>query len=467
MNYRDFCNQKLKIKLPPGIPIDSLQFNKMLFPYQLLIVKIALAKGRFLIGAECGLGKTLMQLEWAKHISDFTDKPVLIVAPLGVAKQTANEEASKFGYKVNIVRMPSEIIPGINITNYEIIDHFKNIELGGVVLDESSILKNFTGTTRILLKELFKNTPYRLCCSATPAPNEFLELLNQADFLGIKDSNKALANFFINDFKTGQWRLKGHATDAFWQWVCSWAVMMNSPSDVGFSDEDYKLPKLEIINDVVNVDLTNIDDPSLGLFRDIELSATSYNKEKRLTAHDRAIKVAEIVSASQDQFIIWCCTNFEADELKEAIPYATEVRGSDSPDFKEKATADFKSGVIRVLISKASIFGYGMNFQNCHRAIFMGMSYSYEDYYQALKRIHRYGQKNDVKIDIVIGTTEKNILDTVMQKAERQSFIKNQMKRSIKDIQIESLQLKDDTFKLLATVIDKPLWLGGINDNNR
>lgn len=462
-DYIDFINSKSKSKLPPGIPLDFFKdnLNKNLFPYQELIVRISLLKGRFLIGAECGLGKTLMQLEWARIISNYTNKPVLIVAPLGVAKQTAKEEAPKFGYTVNICRSQADIIPGINITNYEIIEKFNGDVLGGVVLDESSILKNFTGTTRNLLKLVFKNTTYRLCCSATPAPNEFMELLNQADFLGIMETSKALANFFINDFKTGQWRLKGHATDPFWHWVCTWAVMMSKPSDVGFSDDDYVLPNLNEVHHMIEVDITNVDDPSLGLFRDIELSATSYHHEKKLTAPDRVNKTAEIVASSDEQFIIWCDTNYEADLLKNAIPDAIEVRGSHSPAYKEKATDDFKTGQTRVLISKASIFGFGMNFQNCHRAIFCGLSYSYEDYYQALKRIHRYGQIHDVTIDIVLGTTEKRILDTVMLKAAKQNEIKNQMKSSIQDIQIEALQLKDKSFNLVENKITLPSFIGG------
>lgn len=347
----------------------------------------------------------------------------------------------------------------ISLTNAVLIEHFRDLDLGGCILDESSILKNFTGKTRNLLSEIFKNTSYRLCCSATPSPNEFMELLNQADFLGIMETSKALANFFINDFKTGQWRLKGHATDAFWKWVSSWAVMMEKPSDIGFSDEDYELPKLIENVNLIEVDLFNIDDLSLGLFRDIELSATGYHKEKRLTAPSRAKKCAEIVSSTDEQFIIWCETNYEADLLKEAIPEAVEVRGSHSQSYKENATADFKSGKIRVLISKPSIFGYGMNFQRCHRAIFCGLSYSYEDYYQALKRIHRFGQEHEVTIDIVIGTTEKQILDTVMAKAARQAEIKNQMQKSIKEIQIETLQPKPKNIDIQADSIKLPAWM--------
>ena len=462
ISYQDFIDQKLKSQLPPGIEVRKDELNPLLFDYQRLIVWIALNRGRFLIGAECGLGKTLMQLEWAKNVCSYLHKPVLIVAPLGVAKQTESEEAIKFNYRVNICRDKKDLKEGINITNYEMLEHFHNVDLAGVVLDESSILKNFTGATRNLLKEVFKNTPYKLCCSATPAPNEFMELLNQADFLDIMDTSKALASFFINDMKSGQWRLKGHATDAFWKWVCSWAIIMEKPSDIGFSDEKYILPKLIEHTHMIDVDITNMDDPSLGLFRDVELSATSYHKEKKLTAVDRVMETESIVSATDEQFIIWCETNYEADLLKEAIPDAVEVRGSHSPSYREAAIDDFKKGKIRVLISKPSIFGFGMNFQKCHRAIFCGLSYSYEDYYQALKRIHRFGQTHEVTIDIVLGTTEKHILDTVMEKAARQAEIKNQMKQSIKDIQLASLTLENKVFDTKVATIQLPKFIGGI-----
>lgn len=458
--YSEFINSKLKTKLPAGVPSEFYDLTDKLFDYQRLIVDVALKRGRFLIGAECGLGKTLMQLEWSRIVSEYTGQPVLIVAPLGVAKQTAKEEGPKFGYKVKICRNQTDVVPGINITNYEMIEHFNGDHFGGVVLDESSILKNFTGTTRTLLKSIFKNTKYKLCCSATPAPNEFMELLNQADFLGIQETAKALANYFINDFKTGQWRLKGHATDAFWQWVCSWAVMISKPSDIGFCDDDYVLPKLHESTHLIEVDLMNVDDPTLGIFRNIELSATSYHHEKKITAADRVNKVKGLVSSTDEQFIIWCETNYEADLLKTAIPEALEVRGTHSSDYKEKAIDGFKTGQIRVLISKPSIFGFGMNFQNCHRAIFCGLSYSYEDYYQAVKRIHRFGQKSDVTIDIVIGTTEQKILETVEAKAAKQAEIKNQMRNSIKDIQIESLKLDSKVYDFKENLtIELPTWL--------
>lgn len=456
--YNEFINSKLKTKLPAGVPSEFYTLTDKLFDYQRLIVDVALKRGRFLIGAECGLGKTLMQLEWSKIVSEYTGLPVLIVAPLGVAKQTAKEEGPKFGYSVNICRTQNDVAPGINITNYEMIEHFDGLGFGGVVLDESSILKNFTGTTRNLLKSIFKATRYKLCCSATPAPNEFMELLNQADFLGIQETAKALANFFINDFKTGQWRLKGHATDAFWQWVCTWAVMISKPSDIGFCDDDYELPRLHESTHLIEVNLIN-DDLSMGIFRSVELSATSYHHEKKLTAPDRVKKVKELVNSTDEQFIVWCETNYEADLLKEAIPYALEVRGTHSSDYKERAIDGFKTGQIRVLISKPSIFGFGMNFQNCHRAIFCGLSYSYEDYYQAVKRIHRFGQTHDVTIDVVIGTTEQKILETVEAKAARQLEIKNQMRNSIKDIQIEALKLNETKFEYNDLTIELPTWL--------
>ena len=459
MDYQTFLKTKQIKERPKGFDIPLDELNPMLFDFQKAAVKQALQKGRFLLGEDAGMGKTAQQLEWAHQIHKNTNSDVLIVAPLGVAIQTANEEAPTFGYQVNLCRTAKDIKPGINITNYDMVEHFKDRKWGGVVLDESSILKNFTGATRVLLKDIFKDTPYKLCASATPAPNEFMELLNQGDFLGIMDTSKALANFFINDFKTGTWRLKGHATDAFWEWVCSWALIIDKPSDIGFSDDKYQLPPMTVNEVVIKIDEFN-DDLRDGMFRDVELSATGFHKEKRNTAELRARKTAEIISNNPNkQYLVWCDTNYEADLLKQYINGSTEVRGSNTPKHKEEATINFKNGNIKVLISKPSIFGYGMNFQNCSDVIFCGLTYSYEDYYQALKRTYRFGQKNEVNIYIVIGSTEMQILDVVREKERKQVEIKNQMKNSLRDIQILEIQGKEIHRVQNKQTYELPDWL--------
>ena len=457
MTYQDFIKTKNKVKTCDGFDVDINEINPILFDFQKVLVKWALKKGQALLAEECGLGKTFQQLEWSRIIHEKTGGNILIIAPLGVAKQTASEEAPKLNVQCNLCRTQEDVKKGINITNYEMIEHFDAAAFVGVVLDESSILKNFTGSTRTLLKEKFKNTSYKLCCSATPAPNEFIELLNQADFLGIMDTSKALANYFINDFKTGKWRLKGHATDEFWQWVASWCMNIEKPSDLGFDDSKYILPPLTIKNEIIKVDqLAN--DFSNGLFREIGTSATSFHTEKRLTAPDRASRCAELIEPDK-QYIIWCDTNYEADLLKQCIPDAVDVRGSDSPKFKEEATKDFKSGKIRNLISKPSIFGYGMNFQKCYNVIFCGLTYSYEDYYQALKRTYRFGQQNPVNVFVVLGDTELSILDVIKEKEEKQRILKNSQKQSVKDLQLLEIEGKEKKRIAEAQKIALPQWL--------
>lgn len=456
MDYINFIKSKTIKKTDNGIEVD-LSSDDRLFPFQRKCVEWALSKGCSALFEACGLGKTRQQLIWAEQIIKTFGGNVLIVAPLGVARQTANEEASAIGLKVKICRSQKDVETGINITNYEMIDKFDASKFIGVVLDESSILKNFTGSTKKILNEMFVNTPYKLCCTATPAPNDYIELLNHADFLGVMKTSQALATFFINDFKTGEWRLKGHATTDFWKWVCSWAINIDSPSDLGFDSTDYILPKLKENYQILTIDEIAEEDFTNGLFRDIGTSATSFYKEKKRTAEQRAIKCSELIN-NNDQYIIWCDTNNEADLLKKYIPQAVEVRGDDSPSYKEECADKFKKGEIQVLISKPKIFGYGMNFQKCHNMIFCGLTYSYENYYQAVRRIYRFGQKNEVNVDIVIGSTEEHILKTIQEKAEKQRIIKNGMKNSIKDIQLLAIAKKEKNENISQSNIELPKW---------
>ena len=441
MTYEEFLLNKSIKTTYEGIEIDYLDYG--LFDYQKETVKWALKKGKAALFEGCGLGKTRQQLAWANEIFKHTNENILILAPLGVTRQTALEEAPQIGVNVTICRSQADVKKGINITNYEMLEHFETNSFIGVVLDESSILKNFTGATRMRLTEAFKNTKYKLCCTATPAPNDLMELLNHADFLDIMTTAQSLSNFFINDMKTGTWRLKGHAIKDFYKWCCSWSINIDTPKDLGFDDSAYLLPRLNEIQEVIEIDL--IDDTfENGLFRNVETSATAFRKEQKITSNIRAKKCAEIVKQHLDeQFIIWCDTNQEADDLKKYIPSAIEVRGSHSNKYKEEKTEQFKSGEIRVLISKPKIFGYGMNFQMCHNTIFCGLNYSYENYYQALRRIYRFGQAHEVTCWIVIGSTELHILDTINKKRQQQEELKNQMNLSLKEIQILSFERKE------------------------
>lgn len=441
MNYIDFLERKKRMPTKKGILISPKELNQVLFDFQSFCVSKALEKKTFCLFEGCGLGKTLQQLEWAYRVYKHTGRNVIIYAPLCVTTQTAYEEAPLLGYEVHICRSQEDVKPGINITNYEMIDNF-NDDFGGVVLDESSILKNFTGATRTKITNKCRNIEYKLCCTATPAPNDLMELLNHADFLGVMSTSQALANYFINDMKTGEWRLKGHATKDFYRWCCTWSINIESPHDLGFESDKYILPKMNEFNEIIKID--ELDETyENGFFRNIETSATGFHREKKRTAEIRSRRCADIVNKSNEQFIIWCDTNTEADYLKEFIPDAVEVRGSDSQSKKEKATQDFKDGNVRVLISKPSIFGYGMNFQKCHNMIFCGLTYSYENYYQAVRRIYRFGQTHEVNVWIVLGSTELHILDVINRKRKQQEELKNMMDQSIKDIQYTEILGKE------------------------
>jgi hypothetical protein len=430
----------------------------MLFDWQKDIVKWSLKKGKAALFEDCGLGKTPQQLEWARQVCNYTGKNVLILAPLAVSSQTVRE-GKKFEIVVTPCKEQADVKPGINITNYERLDKFDTASFVGVVLDESSILKAYTGKIKQQIIDAFHDTPYKLACTATPAPNDHMELLNHAEFLGVMKSSEALSIWFINDTKqSGHYRLKGHAVKSFWEWVSTWAVCMSSPADIGYSDDGYKLPPLNVIDETVHV---SILDPTFkdGFIRNIDASATGFHKEKRHTAPMRAKRTAEIVNPINEQFVIWCETNYEADLLKQLIPDAVEIRGNDSTEKKENAAIDFIDGKTRLLISKPSIFGFGLNFQNCHNTVFCGLDYSYESFYQAIRRFWRFGQTQPVNAHIVIGSTEKQILDTIRRKEAQQKEMKRNMYGSLKQIQTNSIHGKTFKLTLDAPVIHLPTWL--------
>ncbi len=426
IDYDKFVASKIRRHLPHGFTPKPI--TAPLFDWQKHVVNWAIRQGRAALFEDCGLGKTLQQLEWADQISNHTGKPVIILTPLAVAHQTKHE-ADRFGYKgVSVCETQSEATR-ISVTNYEKLEHFTPSEFAGVVLDESSILKNFTGKTRIRLTSAFADTPYRLCCTATPSPNDYTEFGQHADFLGVCSPAQMLCTFFINDtFNTGDWRLKKHAEHEFWRWVASWAACVSKPSDIGFSDEGYILPPLQIHQITVAVD----ESSGAGdeLFRHATLSATTMHKEMRLTSFNRAEKVAELVNKSGATWIVWCNTNDEADHLAELIPDAVEVRGSDSPAEKERYLDDFTEGRSRVIITKPSIAGMGLNWQHCHKVAFVGLSYSFEDFYQALRRSYRFGQTKAVDAYIIQASTEGAILKVVETKIAAHAKMQTAMKEA-------------------------------------
>ena len=419
MKYEDFLATKTKSFEPIGLT-GNVEINEQLFPFQRDIVRWALRRGRAAIFADCGLGKTPMQLEWAKHIPG----DVLILATLAVAAQTVREGA-KFGVPISYARNAGEIKERITITNYEMLDRFDVKRFAGVVLDESSILKSYMGKTKRALLDAFADTPYRLACTATPAPNDHMELGNHAEFLGIMRSNEMLSRWFINDsMHAGVYRVKGHGAGDFWRWVSSWAIALGKPSDVGdFDDAGYILPELRmIVHEVAS------PPPEGYLFHvGTTLSATEIHKAKRASALDRARVAAEFANASDEQCLIWCDANYEADEIEKLVPGCVEVRGSDSPEKKEAALMGFAAGKIRVLLTKPSIAGFGMNFQQCHKVAFVGLSYSFESLYQALRRVYRFGQASAVDALIVEAESESGIRSTVERKRLDHERMQNEM----------------------------------------
>lgn len=423
MNYESFIAGKAVSQVQTGFVPGEL--GPHLFGFQRAIVEWACLRGRAAIFADTGLGKTLMQSEWARQVVEHTGGDVLILAPLCVSHQTVREGA-KFGIEINYCRAQSGVKRGINITNYEMLEHFDLSLFAGVVLDESSILKSYMGKTKRALIDQCQAVEYRLACTATPSPNDHLELGNHAEFLGVMPSNEMIMRFFTNDaMEAGAYRLKNHGAVPFWEWVATWAMCISKPSDLGFDDAGYDIPELK-----VNWLSVNVDDlpPADGeLFRSVELNATSLHKEGRLTAPRRAAAIGAVVSQAKGPFLIWCNTNYEADEIKRAVPAGIECRGSDSIDDKEAALDAFSDGTAPVLITKPSIAGFGMNWQHCANMAFVGLSYSYEDYYQAIRRCWRFGQKSEVNVYIACADSERAIIDTIKKKEERHNVMKREM----------------------------------------
>lgn len=442
-DYQSFLQSKLIRAQAAGFEVSEA-LNKHLFDWQELIARWSIRLGRCAIFAGCGCGKTIIQMVWAEQVARHTGGPVLILAPLAVSHQTVRE-GTKFGIPVNLCSSQSDVRDGINITNYQkfLKDRFNASKFAAVVADESSILKSLDGKTKTLLIDSFANTPYRLCCTATPAPNDYTELGNHAEFLGIMRSSEMLSRWFINDSSnTGDYRLKKHAEKDFWQWVASWAVSVDKPSDLGFSDEGFILPPLNVQDRIVKVDLSerSMEDeegqktfvPVLGL------TATSLHQEMRLTAEYRARTVADLIAKEPDEvWLVWCHTNYEADALVAALPkYAVEVRGGESDDAKERKLLGFVNGDYKILISKPSLAGHGLNLQHCARVAFVGLSYSHELFYQAVRRCWRYGQKRPVDVYVVCADTEGPVLNSIKRKEADHIRMRQAMRAATTDVGI-------------------------------
>ena len=401
-NYDDFIKRKATEDVESGF--EPSQLGDHLFDFQASIVEWACKRGRAAIFADTGLGKTAMQTEWARQVSEHTGGRVLIAAPLCVAQQTV-EEAAKFGIHIQYCRHPSEIGSNtmIVITNYEMIEKFDPAEFVGIVLDESSILKSHASKTRAIIIEMFQRTPYRLSCTATPSPNDHMELGNQAEFLGVMTSVEMLAMFFVHDGgDTSQWRLKGHGKTRFWEWMSTWSICIRNPADLGFDGSRYNLPGLKMHEHVVES-----GEPLEGqLFAGIAQTLTERRDAKRKSMAERIAITAELVNSHNKPAIVWCHLNDESKALTAAIPDAIEVTGSMTADEKERAIMAFTHGEKRVLVSKASICGFGMNWQHCSEMVFAGLDDSYESFYQAIRRCYRFGQSKIVNVHLVSAESE-------------------------------------------------------------
>lgn len=420
--YNDFIATKRIAARPVGIQSDITTYPAAMFDWQRDITSLALHRGRCALFEDCGLGKTLQQLVWADQVVRHTNQPVLILAPLAVARQT-EAEAAKFGITARVVRDGSEVAdPCVYIANYEMLHRFDASVFGGAVLDESSILKAYDGKTRTTIIEAFRNTPYRLACTATPAPNDFMELGNHAEFLGVMTRTEMLATFFVHDGgDTSQWRLKGHAEHDFWEWVASWAIMLRSPADIGYSDEGYTLPPLNRHQIIVDVEHQEgaAEGAQLYLFAVEAKTLQDRRNAKKVSLTDRVNAAAQIINdEANEQWIVWCNLNAESEALTKAINGAVEVTGSMSNDTKEQAMMDFTAGRIRVLVTKPTIAGFGMNWQHCARMAFVGLSDSYEQIYQAERRSWRFGQTRPVDVYVITSELEGAVVRNIARKQE-------------------------------------------------
>jgi superfamily II DNA or RNA helicase len=458
--YREIiANSHVGFK-PTGLTHD-FDLPSSLFPHQRACVEFALRGGSTAMFLDTGLGKTLAALAWGQEIVRHTNKPVLMLAPLGVTSQH-KQEADDFGIDAVACRDGQFSGSKVIITNYERLHLFDVSAFGGVILDESSILKSFSGQTTKKLIEEFGRTPYRLCCTATPAPNDHTELGTHAEFLGVMKRDQMLMRWFIHDsMDTGTWRLKGHAVKPFWDWVASWARCVSKPSDLGFPDAGFEMPELRMHKHLVAADRSiaagEEKDGQARLFRIPDTSATAIHGEKRLTKNDRAAKVAEIVASEPNEpWTIWVETDYDADAIMAAIPEAVEVRGSMSPQEKEVKLTAFTRGEIRILVTKASIAGFGLNWQHCARTVFAGITFSYEAFYQAVRRHWRFRQKRAVDAHVVVADTEAAIWDIVTRKAGDHDAMKREMTAAMSRAHRAEKQLHTYNPQMKAAL---PAWM--------
>jgi hypothetical protein len=455
MQYSEFIKNKQYKAIDSGFSAKTV--NPILFDFQRDCVKWALKKGRACLFQDCGLGKTLQQLEWAKHVVRHTNKKVLIVAPLAVAAQTIRE-GKKIGVDVEYNRDGTAKSP-ITITNYEMLHMFDASKFAGVVLDESSILKHFTSKTRNLIIDKFRDTPYKLACSATPAPNDLMELGNHSEFMGVMSRTEMLSMFFVHDGgETQKWRLKGHAKEDFWKWLCSWSVMIRKPSDLGYDDNGFTLPSLNYHNICVECGT-----PLEGqLFVDNVSTLRDRQQARKSSTNDRCKAAANMINATDETWLVWCDRNDESAMLTKMIDGGVEIKGSDKREYKENTMMGFSDRKIKRLITKPSIAGHGMNWQHCNKVCFVGLSDSYEQFYQAVRRSWRFGQTKQVDCYIVTSDTEGSVLKNIQRKEAQSDSMSAGM---IQHMQVYELENVRGTQRSVSHYLPQdnmviPRWLG-------
>lgn len=477
-DYQKFLETKEKKFIESGFEVSQEELNENLFDFQKHIVQIALRKGRFAVFADCGLGKTLMQLSWADEVQKHTKKPVLLLAPLAVVNQTI-KESDKFGISLDFLILDES--KDKEIINY---DQLKNIDTSiysGVVLDESSILKGRDGKLSRYIIDSFESTPYKLACTATPSPNDHMELGQHSEFLGAMSYLEMLAMYFVHDGgETSKWRLRKHATDDFWKYVCTWSISLDNPKTLGFGGDKYNLPEIEYIEHIIPVE-NNTD----SLFGDVAVSATELHKDLKRSFDKRIEKTVELVSSSDEQWIVWTLKNDEANELQKALNKsynevelkgklhngddfvagiervvsgeAINVQGSDKPDVKAKNLNGFANKEFKTLITKTSIASFGMNYQQCFNMVFTSYDFKFEAFYQAVRRCYRFGQKNKVKVHLLVPESQVNVRKSILEKEKKHKEMIGQMARysadsdyrNNKNMKAETKESKTENYHLI------------------
>lgn len=464
MNYDDFLRAKRIVCAPVGITTDP-PLSASLFPFQAAVTRWALRRGRAALWLDTGLGKSRCAIEWARIVAESVipadSGRVLILTPLAVAQQFVRE-GEAIGVKVNLCREASDVKPGINVTNYDRLERFVGLPWDGVVLDESSVLKDANSATRNALIEGFSGVNFRLACSATPAPNDHTEIGNHAEFLGVMTRLEMLSMFFVHDGETTQeWRLKGHARSDFWAWVANWALAIRKPSDLNFENTGYDLPPLRIAEHICEANAKDMAREAGLLFGYEAKTLTDLRAARKASLGERVARVADMVNASDEPWICWSDLNAESTALTRLIPGSVEITGSQPADQKEAAIMAFLSGEKRVIVSKPSICGAGLNMQHCSKMAFAGLSFSWEQFYQAIRRCYRFGQTRPVDVHIVTSSAELAVLESIKRKQNDADAMAVGMISHMRETMLETLgAIKNTKLTYNPTIRMKiPKWL--------